>query len=581
MPFFRKIIRIAAAAALLLLTAAAVPVSADDTTPYIPIGNEVVTGVVLTSGPTKSTYFVGDSLDLTGASLRIDYNTGRSEAVSVLPGWCSEFESYAEGDVQIIVQYPYGGDPVSFTVSVVTPAVSKIEITSYPDKRVFYTGDRMDTSGITVIATYTNGRKWDITNEITFSGFDTSTAANDRVVTCVYQSGGNVYTASYTIDVYSLEPERLEIRRMPTRIEYYDGERFDPSGIIVAVVYNDRSEILVSDLGEMTIEGYNPGQLGEQTIKVTCRGKAAMFTVRTVRSEAHVHSPGDYIVDREPTCTEPGKKHCNCTVCGEIIPETNVEIEPTGHKWGEWTVISRPTGLTEGVREHVCTVCSAVERDQTPRLSDTVSDGTVTARRGIGNYFPEDALIDATSVIYVIGAEELSKYETLPDGTAGIVDDVYSVSFYSEGKKIPIEGETLYTVKVTGGDYLGYRIAVGDEIIKASWDKSAGTVSFSCGAAADENGFRMVVIAVSAPAEKTTPAVTTAPDEPEKSSAGPDTEETVTDTAVPVETTAPTTSGSRGNAERVGQAIRVIIAVIAGIVLLTFVIALVWRKVVD
>ncbi|MBR2461120.1 MAG: hypothetical protein IKB34_07830 [Clostridia bacterium] len=32
----------------------------------------------------------------------------------------------------------------------------------------------------------------------------------------------------------------------------------------------------------------------------------------------HVHTPGDWIIDEEPTCTQEGSRHKECTVCHTV-----------------------------------------------------------------------------------------------------------------------------------------------------------------------------------------------------------------------------------------------------------------------
>ena len=63
---------------------------------------------------------------------------------------------------------------------------------------------------------------------------------------------------------------------------------------------------------------------------------------------SHTHTPGDWIVDKEPTCTEKGSRHQVCAECGETIDA--VEIPALGHNYVDGT----------------CTRCGAADPDYTP-----------------------------------------------------------------------------------------------------------------------------------------------------------------------------------------------------------------------
>ena len=89
---------------LIIAVLSALPARADDDlTPEIPLGAEVITSVRLKSPPHKTRYYVGEDLEIDGAMLLVEYNTGRTVSVNVLPGWCSDFDSYTDGTVEISV----------------------------------------------------------------------------------------------------------------------------------------------------------------------------------------------------------------------------------------------------------------------------------------------------------------------------------------------------------------------------------------------------------------------------------------------------------------------------------------------
>ena len=66
------------------------------------------------------------------------------------------------------------------------------------------------------------------------------------------------------------------------------------------------------------------------------------------------HTPGEWVIDIEPTCGVPGRKHTNCTVCDASID--NVYIAPLGHDYVTETV--REVSCNEpGILRHTCDNC--------------------------------------------------------------------------------------------------------------------------------------------------------------------------------------------------------------------------------
>ncbi len=71
------------------------------------------------------------------------------------------------------------------------------------------------------------------------------------------------------------------------------------------------------------------------------------------------HITTKWIVDLEPTCTEPGSKHEECTDCGEKL--ATEEVSATGHNYGAWEIVVAPTCENAGSEKHTCSSCSDVE----------------------------------------------------------------------------------------------------------------------------------------------------------------------------------------------------------------------------
>lgn len=72
--------------------------------------------------------------------------------------------------------------------------------------------------------------------------------------------------------------------------------------------------------------------------------------------KAHEHTPGEWEIEKDATCTEVGKKVQKCADCGETIKEET--ISATGHKpESKWTITKEPTCTEQGEQIKKCTVC--------------------------------------------------------------------------------------------------------------------------------------------------------------------------------------------------------------------------------
>lgn len=75
--------------------------------------------------------------------------------------------------------------------------------------------------------------------------------------------------------------ESISLRSTPSKIVYYVGEEFDPTGISVRVGTYDLAHSYVVDQGSLTFNGFNSSApVDEQVITVTYAGFTTTFTVK-------------------------------------------------------------------------------------------------------------------------------------------------------------------------------------------------------------------------------------------------------------------------------------------------------------
>ena len=152
-----------------------------------------LSGIAIASNPTKTSYYVGDTLDTTGLKLTATYNNGTTQTIT--SGFtCTPTALSTAGAQTITVNY--GGKTATFTVNVQDVTLSGIAIASSPSKTSYYVGDTLDTTGLKLTATYSNGTTQTITSGFTCTPTALSTAG---VQTVTVNYGGK--TATFTVNV--------------------------------------------------------------------------------------------------------------------------------------------------------------------------------------------------------------------------------------------------------------------------------------------------------------------------------------------------------------------------------------------
>lgn len=373
---------------------------------------EVVTEEEIRIVPPKTlTYFVGDEEDRSGLSVSVVYSNGKS-AVLESGYTVSGFSSKSAGEKTITVTYK--SLTATYKVNVFEPALTSIAITKKPAKLSYYIGEKLDTSGIKVTATYENGKTADVTSKIEVSGDISSSGV--KKITVVYTERDFIKTATFEVTVTDVQIRNIKFESYPTKTVYAENEVFDPTGISITVTYNNGTVATVSE--GLLYTGFNTDTVGEKTVTLHYGGYQLNFNVTVVVSQSHVHKEGPYIRITEPTCTADGLETTTCLSCFETVSQRTVpalghgeesmpvqtkaptcteagqtstycmlcgdavtasDIFPLGHTEGETQITLEPTCTEAGVSKVFCTVCNAeVKSNDLEPLGHSFGVWTVT-----------------------------------------------------------------------------------------------------------------------------------------------------------------------------------------------------------
>ena len=225
--------------------------------------------IAVKTNPTKMSYYQGDALDSTGLTLTATYNNGKTETVTT--GFtCSALDSSTAGQKTITVTYQ--GLTTTFTVTVVAVNLVSVAVKTMPNKTSYFTGESFDQTGLTLTATYNNGKTETISSGISCTGFSSATAGT-KTITASY--GGK--STTFTVEVKAIVPVSISVKKAPNKTEYFVGDSYDGTGLVVNVVYNNGTNKDITT--GFTTSGFSSATAGKNTVTVSYEGFTATFDV--------------------------------------------------------------------------------------------------------------------------------------------------------------------------------------------------------------------------------------------------------------------------------------------------------------
>ena len=225
--------------------------------------------IAVKTNPTKMSYYQGDALDSTGLTLTATYNNGNTETVTT--GFtCSALDSSSAGQKTITVTYQ--GLTTTFSVTVIAVNLVSVSVKTMPNKTSYFTGEPFDQTGLTLTATYNNGNTETISSGIECTGFSSATAGQ-KTVTASY--GGK--STTFTVEVKAIVPTGITVKTAPNKTEYFVGDSYDGTGLVVNVTYNNGTNKDITT--GFTTSGFSSATAGKNTVTVSYEGFTATFDV--------------------------------------------------------------------------------------------------------------------------------------------------------------------------------------------------------------------------------------------------------------------------------------------------------------
>lgn len=198
--------------------------------------------------PNKIKYEIGEMFDSTGLSLAIEYSDGHR--VLLLPAEYELTFPIPLTSENKTITAEYYGAKTNISVSVGDEAyIVKLELIGSPSVLDYFEGRLLNTSGLIIEAYLSDGSKI-IVNPQTLNfkpSLDTPLTPDITEVIISANDGTENYCyCSYPITVIKRTPTALIATAQPNKLVYIEGEKFDPDGLALNLIFNDMSSIVPS-----------------------------------------------------------------------------------------------------------------------------------------------------------------------------------------------------------------------------------------------------------------------------------------------------------------------------------------------
>ena len=193
----------------------------------------------------KDTYFVGDTFDPTGLSLKVTYKEGDPETLT--SGFTFTVDTLTEeGTIAVYAEYKgeRSENNVQITVNKVELVSIEVVVAETYDKK-YVVGENWATEGLSVQGHFNNGDEHTLNAEDYDLSFDPIAPAVGvtKVTVTATLKDGSVDPATKTIEGIEVTSEAqpelsgIVIKTNPTTMTYDEGQSFDPTGLVITASY--------------------------------------------------------------------------------------------------------------------------------------------------------------------------------------------------------------------------------------------------------------------------------------------------------------------------------------------------------
>lgn len=211
-----------------------------------------VTSISRSSQPAKVVYKAGESVNLAGFAVNVNYSNGAQRSVT----YDSEPAKFsvspmvlAVDTTYVTITYSEDGYSATYNQSVtVTNYIDSIEVTTPPTKTSYTSGEAVDMTGCVITGIRSNGDT-EVVTGWTFSPAITDEIGTNVITISYVSDSGETITTTTNITVGDIDNPlvSIAITTPPTKMTYSSGELFDQTGMVVTATYTSGATVVVDN----------------------------------------------------------------------------------------------------------------------------------------------------------------------------------------------------------------------------------------------------------------------------------------------------------------------------------------------
>lgn len=231
--------------------------------------------IAMKTNPTKVEYKYGEDLDLTGAVIAVSMRSGTKQDVTITSSMISGYDKNQLGEQTVTVTYV--GLTTTFKVTVVD-FVSGIEMKNLPAKVSYKYGEELDVAGGKINIVKASGAKEEVALVASMVSGYNKNQIGEQTLTVTHLEK----TTTFKVNVVDYAVA-IEIKSLPTKVEYKTGEELDVAGGVLKVTKASGAVEEVPFTKDM-ISGFDSSKAGELTLNVTYEGLTTTYTINLTKS---------------------------------------------------------------------------------------------------------------------------------------------------------------------------------------------------------------------------------------------------------------------------------------------------------
>lgn len=248
----------------------------NDLTLDITVKDPAISNVTLKYPADKLNYWTGETFDITGAQLKVEWDNGDTTYVDVTEQMLEaipDTSSAGKKTVQVVYAGWEDKNDLTFEITVTDPEVKNVTLNKVADKLTYWVGDKFDVTGAQLKLEWTNGdiTYIDVTEQMLESVPDMSTAGT-KTVQVEYLGFELINDLTFDIEVKPVVITNVTLFKTADKLTYWTDEKFDITGAQLKVEWSN-GDVTYVDVTEQMLESVpDTTTAGTKTVQVVYDG---------------------------------------------------------------------------------------------------------------------------------------------------------------------------------------------------------------------------------------------------------------------------------------------------------------------